>query len=172
MSILFWRHPNERDLALFAGGELGPLARWRIEGHLEDCSPCRQAVSEFFELRSQLMDLGDLPHLDWNAFGDRIRREIERSRSEPRPAPVWRPAWAAAGAFALLLLAGVYVARHELGPAGPVLGVSARGVELRVGSEPSLTLVQAPGLVEAGGASARSFDQETGAITVTHVYAQ
>jgi anti-sigma factor RsiW len=172
MSILYSRHPTERDLALFAGGELGPLARWRIEGHLEDCSRCREAVSEFFELRSQLMDLGDLPHVDWSAFSDRIRREVERSRTASRPAPVWRPVWAAAGVFAILLVGGVYVARHELAPAGPVLGVSARGVELRVGSEPSLTLVQAPGLVEAGGASARSFDEETGAITVTHVYAQ
>ena len=178
MKMLFLRHPGESQLALFAGGELGPLGRWRIEGHLNGCAACRQTVSEFFEVRSQVMDLGDLPHVDWAAFGERIRRNVERARQEPRPAPVWRPAWGAAVAFAVLLVAGVYVARHELTPLGPVLGASAGGVELRVGSEQVLTLVHAADgapvqrLVVSGAVSARSVDQETGNITVTNVYAQ
>ena len=177
MKILLWRHPNDGDLALFAGGELGPLARWRIEGHLNGCDRCRQVVSEFFELRSQVMDLGDLPHLDWVAFGERIRRGVERARQQP--APVWRPAWGAAVAFAVLLVVGVYVTRHEMAPVGPVLGASAAGVELRVGSRQILTLVHAADaaapvqrLVVAGAVSASSIDQETGNITVTNVYSQ
>ena len=38
MSAFFLQHPKETDLALFAGGELGPFARWRIERHIETCA--------------------------------------------------------------------------------------------------------------------------------------
>jgi hypothetical protein len=180
MTVLFWRHPSEGDLALFAGGELGPVARWRLEGHLNRCASCRQAVSEFFELRSHLMDLADLPHLDWTAFGERIRRGVERAREERRPAPLWRPAWGAAVAVLLLAAAGGYVTRQKLAaPPGPILGASAAGVELRVSPEQILTLVHAAEpavpvqrLVAADAVSARSVDQETGYVTVTSVYAQ
>ncbi len=176
MSLLFWRHPAENDLALFAGGELGPLSRWRIESHLNGCEACRRAVSEFFELRSQVMDLGDLPHLDWGVLGERIRHAVEQARLQPRPAPAWRPVWGAAVALLLLAVAGLYVARQELHPGGPVLGASANSVEVRTDSGQVLTLVVGPnpavGLVSADVVSARSVDQETGNITVTNVYAQ
>ena len=179
MRFLYWGHPSEGDLALFAGGELGPVSRWRIEGHLSGCERCRQVVSEFFELRSQVMDLGDLPHLDWAAFGERIQRELGRAQQEPTPRFQWRPAWGAAFALVLLVAAGAYVTRYKLAPVGPVLGASASGVELRVSPEQVLTLVHAPSaaapvqrLVSADAVSARSVDQETGYITVTNVYAQ
>lgn len=179
MSIWYWRHPDEGALALFAGGELGPLARWRIEGHLNGCSRCRNAVSEFFELRSQVMDLGDLPHLDWAAMAQRIQRQVEAARRGARPWPVWRPAWSAALAVAVLMAAGLYLVRQQLAPRGAVLGASAGGVELRVGSGQVLTLVhasdpagQAHWRVNADAVSARYVDQETGNVTVTNVYAQ
>ena len=51
MSLLFVGHPKETDLALFAGGELGPIARWRIERHLHGCDWCRDTVADFFHLQ-------------------------------------------------------------------------------------------------------------------------
>ena len=176
---LWLRHPGEGDLALFAGGELGPVGRWRIESHLGGCDVCRQAVSEFFELRSQVMDLAELPHVDWPSLAARIHGRLALERQIPRVAPLWRPAWSAALALFLLVGAGLYVSRRHAAPGATVLGASAGGVELRVGNEQVLTLVNAAShetqvqwRVSADAASARYLDQETGNITVNNVYAQ
>jgi anti-sigma factor RsiW len=80
MSLLFVGHPNERDLALFAGGELGPLARWRIEKHLQNCSQCEEMVADFFHLQGELEELAELPALDWNA---QARAILERAERQP-----------------------------------------------------------------------------------------
>src|SRR5713226_841925 len=97
MSALFWRHPSEPDLALFAGGELGPLARWRIEGHVAACAECREAVGEFFELRSRVIDLGELPQVDWAGMSASIRRRVASGRQDQKDAQPWlellRPSW-------------------------------------------------------------------------------
>lgn len=179
MSAWFLRHPGEGALALFAGGELGPVARWRIEGHLNGCDRCRQAVGEFFELRSRAMDLAELPHLDWGAVAAGIHRRLDSRREKPGPALVWRPAWSAALALLLLVAAGVYVSQRPPTPAGAVLDASAGSVEVRLGSRQVLTLVntaqqetQVNWRVSADAVSARYLDRETGNITVNNVYAQ
>ena len=183
MRALFDRHPRETDLALFAGGELGPLARWRIEGHLNTCDHCRQAVSEFFDLRSRVMDLGELPAVDWSGMAARIERGVEMARlkaeSQPRPAPAWRPAWAAAMALLVLVTAGIYMSRFRAEAAGAVLDASAGGVEVRLGDDQVLTMVnaaqqetQVQWRVGADAVSARYLDKETGNVTVTNVYSQ
>ena len=180
MTVWFFRHPSEGKLALFAGGELGPLARWRIEGHLNGCSRCRQAVHEFFELRSRVIDLAELPHVDWAGLAAGIhRRRAAGEREKARPAPLWRPAWGAALALLVLMAVGVYVSRRQATPAGAVLDASAGAVELRVGSGQVLTLMNAAQAetqvhwrVSADAVSARYLDRETGNITVNNVYAQ
>ena len=80
MSLLFVGHPNERDLALFAGGELGPLARWRIEKHLQNCSRCEELVADFFHLQGELGELAELPPVDWSA---QARAILERAQQQP-----------------------------------------------------------------------------------------
>jgi hypothetical protein len=80
MSLLFVGHPNERDLALFAGGELGPLARWRIEKHLQNCSRCEEMVADFFHLQGELGELAELPPVDWSA---QARAILERAQQQP-----------------------------------------------------------------------------------------
>ncbi len=179
MSNVFLRHPEESDLALFAGGELGPLARWRIEGHLGRCDECRRQVSEFFELRSRVMDLAELPQMDWAAMAARIERRAELERTRPRPMASWRPAWSAAVALLLLVGAGVYVTRQRLTPDSAVLGASAGGVELRLGRDQVFTLTntarketQVNWRVSGAEASARYVDPDTGNITVTNVYSE
>ena len=81
MSLLFVGHPKETDLALFAGGELGPLARWRIERHLQRCEWCRETVADFFHLQGDLAELAELPSLDWDGMAHQIRERLE----EPVP---------------------------------------------------------------------------------------
>jgi len=80
MKLFFLQHPNEKDLALFAGGELGPLARWRIERHLESCAACEEAVADFFHLQGEIAELGELPALDWNAFAEQVLDGAQRER--------------------------------------------------------------------------------------------
>ena len=176
---LWLRHPREADLALFAGGELGPVARWRIEGHVNGCDDCRQAVCEFFELRSKVMDLAEMPQLDWAELAAGIHRRVEQTRIEPRVRPVWRPAWSAALALLALVAAGAYVSQLRMAGGGTVLDASAGGVELRVGSGKVLTLMngaqqgtQGNWRVSADAVSVRYLDKETGNITVSNVYAE
>ncbi len=38
------KHPGEMELALFAGNDLGFLARWRVAVHLRTCADCRYEV--------------------------------------------------------------------------------------------------------------------------------
>jgi len=180
MSTLFFRHPGEADLALFAGGELGPLARWRIEGHLSRCAPCRKVVCEFFELRSKVIDLAELPPIDWAQLAARIHRQAEGAGESSAPATMLRPAWGAVAALLVLIAAGLYLINPFPKPAGPVrLDASAGGVELRVGDRQVLTLLntseketQVSWRVSADAVSARYLDASTGLITVNNVYAQ
>lgn len=88
MSLLYWGHPAETSLALFAGGELGPLSRWRIEKHLQNCASCQHIVADFFHLQSDLSELSSLPALDWDAMTAQIcERAAETAPSEPAPRP-------------------------------------------------------------------------------------
>ena len=88
MSFFFLHHPTEADLALFAGGEAGPLARWRIERHLDRCGSCGDVVADFFHLQSDLGEIAEVPQLDWNAFARRIKAAAAQAESpavEARP---------------------------------------------------------------------------------------
>ena len=95
MSLFYLGHPNDHDLALFAGGELGPVARWRIEKHLQNCSHCAEAVADFFHLQSELGELSELPNVDWTTQAQMILDRAERSRaanekaSAPSPGHSW-----------------------------------------------------------------------------------
>jgi hypothetical protein len=90
MSLLFIGHPKETDLALFAGGELGPLARWRIERHLQQCDGCQDAVADFFHLQSEVTELAETPPVDWKALAHNIavRVRVEAPAAEEK-APGW-----------------------------------------------------------------------------------
>ena len=91
MRSFFLNHPRETDLALFAGGELGPLARWRIERHLDKCAGCQADVSDFFHLQSDLSDLAELPAVDWQALAHRIK--VAASQAEPETEAVSVAGW-------------------------------------------------------------------------------
>ena len=137
MSAFFLSHPRETDLALFSGGELGPLARWRIERHLESCESCQALVAEFFHLESELSPLAELPDLDWNQLAESIEARAADARAtgaavaEPRRAvPAWGMGLAAACAAAVVAV-GLW--NVDFGPEEPLAEVAA-----------SLPVVEAP----------------------------
>ena len=102
MSALFIGHPKEAELALFAGGELGPLSRWRIERHLERCPRCAEEAAEYFRLQEQLSVLAELPEVDWSALANRIERGAAAPAALPA-APNRALTWRLAAALGCLL---------------------------------------------------------------------
>ena len=114
MSVLFLKHPKETDLALFAGGESGPFARWRIERHVESCPQCQETAADFFRLPDQLNELADLPGVDWKQMAMSIEAGARADAAAVRPARrsgfpplIWR-----AGLVAATVVVGVVVARY------------------------------------------------------------
>ena len=91
MRSFFLHHPRETDLALFAGGELGPLARWRIERHLDKCARCQEDVSDFFHLQGDLDDLAETPSVDWQALAHRIK--VAAAQAQPETEAVSLAGW-------------------------------------------------------------------------------
>jgi anti-sigma factor RsiW len=59
------KHPSEAELALFAGGDLGSLRRWRVERHVAACAECQVEVSEFSELRAAVPAMMEPPNISW-----------------------------------------------------------------------------------------------------------
>ncbi len=179
---IFGAHPNERDLALFAGGELGPLSRWRIERHLESCASCKAAAAEYFHLSAELSELAELPDIDWLALARNIQAAAAQAAAV-RPAPSLARLWkigAAAAAAACLLLA-VWAVR-EGRPAAP-LGLQAETAAIAdkanapaqhdVLSTAAFDEWSSPDaqITADGRLSLRSFDAGSGAMTITEYYA-
>ncbi len=134
MSAWFLHHPKETDLALFAGGEAGPFARWRIERHLETCTECERAVSEFFHLTDELRPLAETPEADWAAMERNILAAAAADAPPTEPArgvPAWTWQFGAAAACAL-----VAVAVWKVGPAA------------KQAEPPALEMAAAEGFVE------------------------
>lgn len=106
MSAFFLQHPKETDLALFAGGESGPFARWRIERHVESCPQCQEIAADFFRLPDQLNGLADLPSVDWKQMAMAIESGVQADAAVGQPARragflppfVWRASLVAATA--------------------------------------------------------------------------
>jgi len=72
------RHPNEIQLALFAGGELGVWDRWRVRRHVSGCSSCSKEVETLRAVSSEVREIaGELPqNLNWNQLAEEMRGNI------------------------------------------------------------------------------------------------
>ena len=116
MSVFFIGHPKETHLALFAGGELGPVARWRIEKHLQNCESCQMTVSDFFHLQGDLGELSRLPSsVDWDSLALRIREAVAEggeTRSEPSPGFFSKPLVLRFGLATAAVLCGFIVVQE------------------------------------------------------------
>jgi len=72
------RHPDEAQLALLAGGELGRWERLRVNRHLSRCSACAQQVELMRDVAGDLRKLAaELPqNLNWDQLDEDMRGNI------------------------------------------------------------------------------------------------
>lgn len=120
------KHPDEADLALHAGHDLGFVKEWRIKRHVSQCEQCRETVEEFASLRSATVQLGELPaDINWKRLALEMKANIrlgleagECVAGYPASGGRWGlPAFTgfhtllAYGALMLLVVAGVWLQR-------------------------------------------------------------
>lgn len=193
------KHLDEQTLALYAGGDLGVFSSLAVRWHLAGCGRCGQIVAALKEARESLAgSAGLLPaDLDWEAMQAEMSANIRLGLAagrivETQPNPAVMAGWRTAAALAsvtVLIAGGVYL--HRPGPRrisretpaaladasrGILVQASSAGIHLRENGR-AMTLVglaNAPATlaVDTGGsARARYIDEETGEVTIHHVYA-
>jgi anti-sigma factor RsiW len=181
------KHPNEASLALFAGGELGRLRRWRIERHVNACAECRRDISDFSALRAEAVALAELPEIAWNPVAAEmkanIRLGLEAGECVTRRTAgyfIFSPrAIAACVSLVALLVASVFLERPAPRAAevsGLVLETSGSGIQVSEGQQGIMMLntgVRDVSYLATGTTMrARYVDKETGYVTINNVYAQ
>lgn len=71
------KHPNEADLALYAGHDLNFLTDWRVGRHVSRCEQCREMVDAFESLRAESAALAELPReVSWNRLASEMKANI------------------------------------------------------------------------------------------------
>ncbi len=72
------KHPGEMELALFAGNDLGFLARWRVAVHLRTCADCRYEVEGLKFGRDSVRELADeLPaEVNWKRLSQEMTANV------------------------------------------------------------------------------------------------
>ena len=94
------RHPNEVQLALFAGGDLGLWDRWQVKRHVSRCSACESEIAALRSASEQVREAApDLPKdLNWNRLAEEMTGNIrvglaagEAIARFDRPLPGARP---------------------------------------------------------------------------------
>ncbi|HUO33046.1 MAG TPA: zf-HC2 domain-containing protein [Bryobacteraceae bacterium] len=187
-------HPSESILALYAGGDLGWLARRRTERHLARCGECRGEVQGFLAVTDNLIQSNALPVIPWSRMAAEMRANIrlglaagECVRSEPLSGPLaWmsnvRTLAACASIFAVVV-AGTFLERPSppsppvAARTGAILRATADGIELNQGGETLSLLHARTGEVTysagaQGSMRAGYVDSDTGNVTINDVYVQ
>jgi len=188
-------HPELRQLALLAGGELPWWQRYRWSLHTRSCEHCRQELEALRDAREFTVAAhSSLPaFVDWDRLAADMRANIQvgleageaiRPREPAKLRLDWRPAFALA-ALTLVVLTGWYLninrrnlyhlpaasveagdARVESGTDGIVL---TRGGGRMTVMQPKTQAVSYS-VNSTGAVSARTIDTETGQVTISHVY--
>jgi hypothetical protein len=190
------RHPREVSLALFAGGDLGAFARWRVARHLRSCDRCRGHVRQFERSTAVLSDEADRlpPRLNWDRLAAEMTGNIRVGLAAGEcVAPVaaarqtlgWRPA-AVIAMLTIAILGGWFLkgprmwmpaSPHIRTAALPVLAGTDDGIEVKA-SGGALTMLNTRAVSPAvyvsapGTLRARFVDSETGQVTINNVYAE
>jgi hypothetical protein len=192
------KHPDEAALALFAGHDLGFVSEWRTRRHVARCEQCRAAVEGFASLRSQLVDLGELPaDLGWNklaaemkanirlgiAAGECVAGTSELAGASKKAGFTGVHTLLAYASLLALVVVGVWMERPtpplaQLAPAvensGTVLAANGDGIELTEGGRGLGFRYGASRDVNysadaSGAMGARYVDKGTGVVTVVTV---
>jgi hypothetical protein len=103
-------HPNETELALYAGNDLGRLTLLRVDWHLRSCGKCQQEVTEFSSLRAETVSSASEPDVNWDRLAAEMKANIRLGleagecigpvQARPRALSPW--AWAAMATAALI----------------------------------------------------------------------
>jgi hypothetical protein len=183
------KHPGEATLALYAGQDLGPIARWRTERHLAGCAQCREEVAEFSALREGVGELNELPDISWNRLAAEMKANIHVGLAagecvrESRRTGQWNlsgmRAAVACASIAILLAAGLWLERPAPlaeGQPGISLQATGYGVELRNGDQAFVLKNGSQEVTYTTGAQgsigARFVDRSSGYVTINTVYVQ
>src|SRR5258708_31352769 len=72
------KHPNEIQLALFAGGDLGLWDRWQVRRHVSRCSGCENQVQALRAASTQVREMtSEMPKdLNWDLLSDEMTGNI------------------------------------------------------------------------------------------------
>ena len=184
------KHPSESTLALYAGQDLGPFARWRTGRHLAGCAECRGEVTAYSALRQETAELNQMPEIPWNRLAAEMKGNIRVGLAagecirETASEPLFTGARmaAACASAALLLLAGFWLERPAVKPVAEApatisLAATAKGIEVREGDQafvlknggPTEDVVYSAGERSIG---ARFVDPGTGYVTINKMYVQ
>ena len=186
------QHLNQGTLALHAGGDLGPWARWRAERHLAHCDRCREDLAAFADVRAVLPDLNEIPEVPWNRLATEMKANIRlglsagecvRVGETPLRESLFSGARAAVALASVvaLLVTGIVLERPAPVPAtdGVIVQSTTDGIQVRDGGRTLRLLhtgVQEKDVMYSVGAQgsmrARYVDPETGYVTVNNVYAE
>ena len=193
-------HPNETDLALYAGNDLGRLARLRVDWHLRSCGKCQQEVTEFSSLRAEAMRSASEPDVNWNRLAAEMKANIRLGleagecigpvQTTRRWSARW--AWATVATASLIMIAAggeIWInhpwslnpgnsvpAAASLVPTEIVLEVRDSGIQLRDGDSVTNELrnnnrgAVVYSVNAQGGVGASYVDRETGMVTVNNIY--
>jgi hypothetical protein len=191
------KHPSEDKLALYAGGDLGPLERWRVRRHVDGCALCRTETAQFENAGNVLADeAAQVPEgLDWGPLAREMAANIRLGLAAGEivgPAPhkppqrmFWRPAAVVASAAGLLVTAWWLNLPQTRTPAahvqpaivGTLVQETDSGIEVK-SDKGSLTLLRprtasaAMQVSAPGSLRERYVDDETGQVTINNVYAE
>ena len=192
-------HPDQATLALHAGGDLGPIARWRTSRHVAHCDRCREEVAAFAGTIEILPQLSEMPEVPWNRLSAEMKANIRLGLAAGecvRPGEVALRTSLFSGARAAVALASVAallvtglmlehpVARSNfsrfesrLFENGTVLESTKDGIEVGRGRQAlQLRHAGASGVTYSVGAEgsigARYLDPKTGYVTINNVYVE
>ena len=194
------RHPNETDLALYAGNDLGRLARLRVDWHLRSCGKCQQEVTEFSSLRADTMRSAPEPEVNWDRLAAEMKANIHLgleagecirpAHSRTRVSASW--SWVAVATAALVAItAGGEIWLHHpgflepvsapaniasLSPQEVVFEVKGSAIQMRNNGDVTSELRNNSGgavvySVNAQGSVGASYvDPDSGTATVNNIY--
>ncbi|HUI80966.1 MAG TPA: hypothetical protein VLY24_23745 [Bryobacteraceae bacterium] len=188
------KHPSQATLALHAGGDLGPFARWRVDRHLADCDQCREEVAAYGDVREVLPELSEMPEVAWNRLSAEMQANIRlglaagecvRTGDVPLRRSLFTGVRAAVAlaSVAALLVTGLMIERPMPRPnsrnEGIVVQRIPNGIQVREGGQ-ALQLMHAGAQQQQviysvgaqGSLRARFVDQETGNVTFNTVYVE
>jgi len=187
------KHPSSEILALYAGEDLGWVARWKTARHLAGCERCTAEVTAFSEFRESLTELNQMPEVPWNRIAAEMRANIRlglaagecvRSQRPLFDSPLFTGARAAVAMASILALmvTGLMLERPVPRIARsnePMVQATADGIQRRSG-EQSFGLMHSGVSVKSvtytvgaqGTLGARYTDPETGYVTMTKVYVE